>query len=1621
MFYNLVQAKRYPDWLWLEVKMKCYYCSVCERVFNRKKHLTHHHLNEHTTTRRYKSYLGEGLNIKFIAIPQSHNEGINSHRYSNKTTKKCKYCNRIFYHNDALQNHQKNVHLEKKKLRCSKCQKNFSRLGNLRRHKKHCDGDKQTNYQCNNCQNNFTRLDALVRHRKKCIYNEKLYKCDKCLKRFAQRNNYILHRNACSRRQHPTTQESHRLKFKNKKQKPLYINFRRSMKLKKYKKQQDGGSIQSKYKCNQCEKKFTRLDAFIRHRKQYRHDKARYQCNRCIKYFVHNDNFLQHQKICICELQRHSNEQKPCGSGLNKKCIKWANNTRKKILKHISRSNNNRKKDKRQSVIGNIQCNHCNKRFSRFDVFIRHRRRYLHSDKVYQCNRCLKRFSRYSNLIQHQEICTSQKHLEEQCRGELKRKRKKSMVNNFEIEVVETAFKNAVITYRIKLKNEGLDEAIFAMEKKLQAFRFKEHALKFSMAIHVEFEKATNANIITDPAIVLQSEQFEIYKGVKIKIELEKVIKQLEASIDTYEQCGSGWIVSRLLFLDCTIWKLDPLRASSSTFSKLPEWIINKGAIVNVFNKDDLYCFKWSVLAALHEPTNHKNLTYSYTKYQQEYDYSGLRFPVSLNQIKIFENKNNVSINVYGVQESDKKGEDGCIYPLKVTQCEKEKHINLLLTENNGLMHYSAIKNFSRLVRSQYTKCRTAHYYCYSCLHGFVKKKNENERKDCKLLKRHQKHCKTLNPQRTVFPDDDEKILKFTNIQKQLKAPFVAYADFESRLIDRTTKDDDISTKTFIREDKKGTAIKSSKKERKENIYQQHEVISYAYKIISIDPSWDEPIEVYKGVDAIDKFITSLQEKTKKLCDDYIRNPKEQPTLTVEEKSRHESSTHCHICNQIFKDDEKKIEDHCHILGTYRGAAHNACNLNYSITTKSWKLPVIFHNLKGYDGHFIIKALKKKHGRIRVIPTNIEKYMAFSVGKLQFLDSYQFANESLDNLVKTLNDDEMIFTKKHFNRKEQFDMVKQKGIFPYDYIDSIERFEETELPNIRYFNNKLRDTKVKPQDYFHAKLTWKKLGCKNLGDYHDVYLKSDVLLLADFFEKFRNTCIKNYNLDCVNYVSSPSLAWDSALKMTNIQLELLQDKEIYDFIERGIRGGISIIAKRFARANNPGCRIRKFDPTRKLKHLIYLDANNLYGFAMSQALPIKDFRFLDKDEIRKISTSFGSIDDDAETGYIFEVDLKYPAEIHDRHNCLPLAPERVLIDDTWYSPFQKQFPKQLPQERLTPNLMDKKRYIVHYRNLKLYTDLGMEVSKVHRVLSFTQSKWLKQYIDYNTECRKLSKSKFEKDFYKLMNNAVYGKTNENLRNRINVEVITDRKIALKRIAKPAFKRSQIIHEDLVIIQSAITTLKLNKPIYVGFSVLELSKVLMYDYHYNHIKRKYKDGKVNLMFSDTDSLLYEIETDDIYKDLEQDKDMYDFSDYPPDHFLQSDVNKKKIGKFKDELNGKTLEEFCGLRSKCYSLLYDCPREKRKLTAKGCVESVKKDHFEHEHYLETLFEKKTFTVSQNIIKSRAHQVCSYNVKKTALTAYDVKRWICCNGVDTLAHGHYHTNNNIKCIDKCKHIIG
>ena len=241
-------------------------------------------------------------------------------------------------------------------------------------------------------------------------------------------------------------------------------------------------------------------------------------------------------------------------------------------------------------------------------------------------------------------------------------------------------------------------------------------------------------------------------------------------------------------------------------------------------------------------------------------------------------------------------------------------------------------------------------------------------------------------------------------------------------------------------------------------------------------------------------------------------------------------------------------------------------------------------------------------------------------------------------------------------------------------------------------------------------------------------------------------------------------------------------------------------------------------------------------------------------------------------------------------------------------------------EKLVLNLRDKNHYVLHYRNLQLYLSLGMKLKKVHRALRFEQSPWMEPYIRMNTELRKQATSAFEKDLYKLMNNSVFGKTMENLRRRVNMKLVrSHEEDKLRRlIASPSFARANIFDDDLAAIQVHKSRLVLNRPVYVGMSILDLSKTLMYDFYYGQLKNQYGD-RCQLLYTDTDSLLLEIQTEDVYRDMGQHAGLYDTSDYPREHPLHSVENKKVVGKMTDECAGRPIAEYIGLRPKMYSIL------------------------------------------------------------------------------------------------------
>ena len=269
-----------------------------------------------------------------------------------------------------------------------------------------------------------------------------------------------------------------------------------------------------------------------------------------------------------------------------------------------------------------------------------------------------------------------------------------------------------------------------------------------------------------------------------------------------------------------------------------------------------------------------------------------------------------------------------------------------------------------------------------------------------------------------------------------------------------------------------------------------------------------------------------------------------------------------------------------------------------------------------------------------------------------------------------------------------------------------------------------------------------------MGKYHDLYLKSDVLLIADVFEEFRILCLENYELDPVWYFTAPGLSWDAALKKTKVWLELLIEPDMLLMFEEGIRGGISMITKRYSKANNPYM-VKDFDKNSPTKYISYLDANNLYGWEMSQPLPVGYFEWMNEEEKKNWKNHC----------CILEVDLEYPKELHDLHNDYPLAPERLKANGV---------------EKLILNLYNKEKYVVHHENLKLYLSLGLKIKKIHRGIKFIEKDWLKPYVMMNTKLRKNAKNDFESDFFKLMNNSVFGKTIENIRNRVDIRLINDR-------------------------------------------------------------------------------------------------------------------------------------------------------------------------------------------------------------------------------------------------------
>lgn len=1108
-----------------------------------------------------------------------------------------------------------------------------------------------------------------------------------------------------------------------------------------------------------------------------------------------------------------------------------------------------------------------------------------------------------------------------------------------------------------------------------------------------------------------------------------------------------------------------------SSYIPLPNNLVKKNAIINIKNdkKHKDKCFELSILAHKYpvDGKKHPNRVNHYEKHLDELNMNNIERPVKISDIHKFEEQNNVKITLFHYTErkgfstlyhnelcSDNRQESNGIEKEEIQSCKP--HIFLLLYQG----HYCLIKSIDRLFGLKQSK----KVMCYNCLQTFS---NRSKIK----FDRHLRFCKYNEPCAVRLPNEDYEIkftdykkkqrLPFViyadfecklvpcsiqvgdstiKIHKHIPTSFCYVIVSNGEVIGEPVvfrekpgsirKAPQEFVKLLAMEQKKLIDIyKTNIKLAKENMTKEEKTRHYSAKkcYLCEEEFVDTNLRKSVGIDKEAGVVSGIYHQ--KCCKELGLKYQSFNFLSEEDKKEYRSEyvqcTECQHCDESFgKVSGMKVMDHDHMTGKYRGPAHDKCNLHFN--NRYTKIPVFIHNGMRYDNHLFVKELYAHFkDKCSALVKTQEDYISMTADRLLFLDSYAHLQSSLGNLVDNLkksnvSEDDKKLSIKELSKKQSKDLKERfkiliedetiggrnwkdfvrKGVFPYEHINSLESYEEKELPPKEKFYSTLTGDGISDEDYEYAKYIFNKYECENIGDYNDLYLRSDVILLACIFENNRNICLREYKLDPAQYYTTPGLSMSGLLLDTKQTIKpfVKGQYDMYLAVEQSIRGGVSGIIKRFYSVKDTTNGVRN-------ETIRYLDANNLYGYSMCQYLPIGGYKWdnVNNWSINKIK----KIPDNSPKGYIFEVDLHYPENLHNYFRDYPPAPiNKVPTGMSKYSLKQKQNLEErynqkidCKSNKLMLTLEDKKSYFVHYRNLKLYLKLGVQITKLHNVLEFDQSDWMRQYVEKNTELRKKATSEYEKGFYKLMTNSLYGKTIENVRGRSNAKLfskpVSDLKLQL-------YKDHTIFSEDMTLIDFYKQEIVLDKPKIIGFCILELSKWLMYDFYYNMKDRYGSDMK--LLFTDTDSLMLVLPKQKFEKDLHEDKELYDkfdFSNYPKDHILYSDKNKKVVGKMKSETANIEILEFCGLKAKTYSFITE--ENKEHTRCKGINKRIKDKELHHQDYKNVLFDEIALFTNIHSIRSHRHELTTNKQNKLALTPYDDKFYICDNGIDTLPYGY------------------
>ena len=1079
---------------------------------------------------------------------------------------------------------------------------------------------------------------------------------------------------------------------------------------------------------------------------------------------------------------------------------------------------------------------------------------------------------------------------------------------------------------------------------------------------------------------------------VELSAWLADHVNQIASTLAQWEASeGSDWQVECLNHVMLKV-TLSENVAGRGTF-QLPAKLKKMHAVVNV--NCERACFKYAVLSVLHyaDVKHNRWRASAYAAWLNELKFNGVDAD-NMNiqrDVPLFERMNDIKVNVH-VWE---RGLKGIRYNSRKNTSPRTVNL-LLVTNKDGQHHYCGIPKLSRLYRHT-KRSNNSPFTCERCTQSF---------KTQDAFSVHYEWCSRGKAQIEEMPKSKE--FGYTNLGHELSPLRVVYADAECYIDPET---------------------------------QRHMPAAFGmYEAWHEDVAIKGKYRAWTGENSVTDFLSELEHM---VHDQFQQDNMTRKQMIITPREQHEFNRceACPKCKRVFTDKIRKVRDHCHITGKYRGPLCHTCNSR--LTLKRNVLPVIFHNLKNYDAHLLIKhgLGKFKHWQLHCISQTTEKFMSISakvpVGKtktgkaifftISFLDSFQFLSSSLATLAESHTSLPVTEKLKDDIPSLSTDVLRRKGVFPYSYFTSLRVLEETSLPSRDAFKNDLSGEECSEEDYSHAHRAWREFGCRTFKDYMMRYLELDVRILTDVFEAFRHLSLRQDKLDPVHFVSLPGLSFQSAFKMTGETVELLQDPFIYNLFERGKRGGMT-----FVNTHHAAKQLIKVGLQQLIERIMYIDKNNLYGSPLCGYLPHSGFKRLTPHEIRILFPSDQHIiqlDTEADIGYLFEVDLHYPPSIHHLTADFPLAPETQQVTEDMFSEHMKDLYKHIMSQRypnktehkfrpiykLLLNQTDKYNYVVHFKVLKYYLEKGMTIIKIHNVVQFQQKPFLRPYIEFNTSQRSKATSKHEKDFYKLRNNSLFGKTIEDVRKRSKYHLITDDTKFQKLASSPLFVDRDIITDEIVGVKMYRSRIALNRPIYIGQAVLDLSKLLMYQLYYDILPSCPLIHKIQLLGGDTDSFFLKLTMNhdttnaDILTNLKQ---YVDFSNYPPTHQLHSDENKARLECFKDEAAGREIEEVILLRPKMYSIKFkDDVKEIKR--AKGIGKSVVKN-LRHSDYQQAYHNHTESSVNMTILKSIAHSVHTLSFRKRGLSCWDDKRvWLSSN--ESLPHGH--VDSPVRCRKRCR----